>query len=64
MLERVQSRATKKGKGSGTSLLWGKAARAEAVYPGEEKAQRDLISVYKYLRVHTGWRQVVFSGAW
>ena len=35
-------------EGTGVSLLWGKAERAGTVQPIEEKAQRDLINVYKY----------------
>lgn len=27
----------------------GKAEKAETVHPGEEKAQKDLVNVYKYL---------------
>jgi len=29
--------------------MWGEAERDGSVQPGEEKAQGDLISVYKYL---------------
>ncbi|GAB0180739.1 hypothetical protein GRJ2_000539200 [Grus japonensis] len=36
--------------GLGASLLRGKAERAGTVQPREEKAQGDLINVYKYLK--------------
>jgi len=35
----------KDDEGTGASLLWGKAEGAEAVQPGEDKAQGDLINV-------------------
>ncbi|KAK4832897.1 LOW QUALITY PROTEIN: hypothetical protein QYF61_026447 [Mycteria americana] len=37
-------------EGTGASLLRRKAERAGTVQPGEEKAQGDLINVYKYLK--------------
>ena len=37
-------------EGNGASLLWGKAERAGTVQPGAEKAQGDLINMYKYLK--------------
>ena len=36
--------------GPGASLVGGKAERAGAVQPGEERAQGDLINVYEYLQ--------------
>lgn len=35
---------------SGASLIWEKAERTEAIQPEDEKAQRVLINVYKYLK--------------
>ena len=48
VLERVQERAVKMIKGQEHLFPWGKAERAGTVQPGEEKAQGDLIHVYKY----------------
>lgn len=39
------------------------AERAETVQPGEENDQVNCIHGYKYLKVHRGWNQALFSGA-
>lgn len=62
LLEGVQQRSTKKIKGSD---MWEEAEKFGIAHPGEMKAQRDVIHVYKYPAVgnekepdSAQWRQL------
>lgn len=59
------TKSHKAQKGTGTCLIRGKAESAGTVLPGEEKAQGDLIKVYKYLKgkCKEDRDRIFFSGA-
>lgn len=59
-LKWVQWRATKMIENSDTG---GKAESSGTVNPGVEKFHREILSLYKYLRLNRWWSQMPFSWA-